>query len=134
LARVRARAPKILTTSTERRRRARRRGRWAEALARLALRLAGYRILALDRRSHVGEIDIIARRGRRLAFVEVKARASLEVAAEAILQRQRRRIARAAAGFLAARPDLAGLEVRFDVVLVAPWRWPRHVVDAWRAE
>jgi putative endonuclease len=118
----------------ERRRQARRRGRWAEVFARLALRLAGYRILALDRRSRVGEIDIIARRGRKLAFVEVKARASLGVAAESLLLRQRRRIARAAAGFLAARPDLAGLDIRFDVVLVVPWRWPRHIADAWRAE
>jgi putative endonuclease len=120
--------------TTERRRRAQRRGRWAEAFARLALRLAGYRILALDRRSRVGEIDIIARRGRKLAFVEVKARASLGVAAEALLLRQRRRIARAAAGFLASRPELAGLDIRFDVILVVPWRWPRHIADAWRAD
>ncbi len=109
-----------------------RRGRRGEALALFALRLAGYRILARDHRAAPGEIDIVARRGRVLIFVEVKTRADFDRAAEALLARQRRRIARAAEGYLAARPELQVCHCRFDVMLIAPWRWPRHIRDAWR--
>jgi putative endonuclease len=115
---------------------AHRRGRWAEVLCTLALRLKGYGILA---RGHVtgrgtgaGEIDIIARRGTVVAFIEVKARPSLALAAAALLPAQRRRLARAAAAFIARRPDLAACRMRFDAMLVAPGRWPRHLKDAWR--
>ena len=116
------------------RKRAYRRGRWSEALCRLVLRLKGYRIVARGYRVPVGEIDIVARRGRTLAIVEVKARASAAEAAEALGPRQRRRIGRAAALFLAQRPALAGLAVRFDVMLVRPWRLPRHLAGAWELE
>jgi putative endonuclease len=116
----------------DKRRQAWRRGRRGERLALLALRLAGYRILAHGHRTSPGEIDIIARRGDILAFVEVKARTDFGRAADSLLARQRRRIARAAAGFLSARPELQICRCRFDVVLVAPWRWPRHIPDAWR--
>ncbi len=119
---------------TIKRREAWRRGRRAERLALLALSLAGYRILARNLRSPVGEIDIVARRGRMIAFIEVKTRSSLETAADAIAGRQRRRITRAAARFLAARPELATHQARFDVILIAPWRWPRHITDAWRVD
>ncbi len=115
---------------------AERRGRRAEWLAAWALRLKGWRILA---RGHVtgrgtgaGEVDIVARRGGLLAFVEVKARPSLDQAAEAVSPAQRRRIERGAAAFLAARPDLAVLRTRFDLMLVIPGRWPVHRMDAWR--
>jgi len=111
-----------------------RRGRLGESLAILSLACRGYRILARGHRSPAGEIDIVARRGRLLVFVEVKARDSLAGAAEALLARQRRRIARAAAGYLASRPELAHCQPRFDVILVAPWRWPLHIVNAWRLE
>ena len=114
------------------RRIAERRGRWAEALAALRLRLAGYRIVARNYRGPVGEIDLIARRGDTLIFVEVKARAADDVAAEAIAARQQARIRRAAEAFLAGRPELATFSLRFDAILVVPWRAPRHVVDAWR--
>ena len=116
------------------RRRAWRRGRRAEGLAILALGLAGYRILARNLRSPLGEIDIVARRGRMVAFIEVKTRADWGTAVEALAGRQRRRIARAAAGFLAAHPELAGHRARFDVILIVPWRWPRHITDAWRID
>jgi len=116
------------------RRRAYRHGRLAEALCRLTLRLKGYRVLASDFRVPVGEIDIVARRGRTLAIVEVKARASLAAAAEAITPRQQRRIARAAEAYLALHPAAAGLALRFDVMLVRRWRLPRHVRSAWRLE
>lgn len=109
-------------------------GRRGESLAAWWLRLKGYRILARDFRTPVGEIDLIARRGGVLALVEVKRRAGLGEAAEAIRWRQRRRIARAAEAFLKRRPDLAGLTLRFDALLLAPGRRPRHLINVWEVE
>ena len=116
------------------RRRARDRGRLAEFLCRWHLRLRGWRIVAANWRCPAGEIDILARRGRVLAIIEVKTRDDLANAAASVLPRQRRRIARAASAFLLVRPDLAELVLRFDVMLVAPLRPPRHLPDAWRIE
>ena len=118
--------------SRVRRRRADRAGRLAEAACVWWLRLRGYRILARRFRVPVGEIDIVARRGRTLAMVEVKTRPSRRLAAEALTPRQRHRIGRAAAAYLALNPALAELGVRFDVMLVVPWRPPGHIMDAWR--
>ncbi|MCI0430967.1 MAG: YraN family protein [Rhodospirillales bacterium] len=118
--------------AAERRRRAWRRGRLAESAAVLLLRLKGFRILARGYKVPVGEIDIIARRGRLVAFVEVKARASADAAAEALSWRQRRRIDRAARWFLSQHPDIALCELRYDLMLVTPWRMPVHIGDAWR--
>ena len=120
--------------SAERRRRAYGRGRRAESLAAWWLRLKGYRIVARGFRAPPGEIDIIARRGRVLALVEVKARGDLAAAREAITPHQRRRIENAATIFLQHHPALAGLDLRFDVVLVAPRHRPHHMADAWRLE
>ena len=103
-----------------------RRGRWSEIAAAVALGLKGYRILARNFRSPVGEIDIIAARGMRIAFVEVKRRATLEAAQAAIGARQRQRIARAAALWIARNQEFARHEQGFDVVIVMPRRWPRH--------
>ena len=116
------------------RRVAERRGKTAELLCLWHLRLKGYRILARRYKTPSGEIDLIARRGGTLAAIEVKARADFDAAAEAITYRQQQRIMRAVAHFLGGRPDLAVLAARFDVMLVAPRRWPRHLVDAWREE
>ncbi len=120
------------------RRRAWRRGGWAEDVAALWLRLKGYRVLARRLRSgrggSAGEVDIVARRGGVVAFVEVKLRRSHEAAAGAIGARQRRRIGQAARTFLSGRPDLAACAVRFDAVLLSPWRLPCHLCDAWRME
>ncbi|NIA72003.1 YraN family protein [Pelagibius litoralis] len=117
-----------------------RRGRRAEWIAAGWLRLKGYRILARGYRCPVGEIDLIARRGSVLAFVEVKQRGRLAAAAEAISPRQRRRIGRAAEAFLQERPQLAGLSLRFDAVLIQRGGfslaepWLRHEKDAWRSD
>jgi putative endonuclease len=116
------------------RQRAWRRGRFAEALCLWHLRLRGYRVLAHGYRVPSGEIDILARRGGVLAAIEVKARATRAQASEAISFRQRRRIARALDHFLRTRPDLAGLDLRFDVMLVAPRGLPHHQPDAWRPD
>ena len=111
---------------------AHRRGQWAEHLCLWRLRLQGYRVLARRYRTPVGEIDLIVRRGHTVAAIEVKARPDDARAAEAIQWKQRGRIARALEHFLKSRPDLGDAELRFDVMLVAPGRWPRHLRNAWR--
>jgi putative endonuclease len=102
----------------------------AESRAAAFLVAKGYRIVARRWRSVLGEVDIVARRRRLLAFVEVKARATLDDAAEAVLPHQRRRIIGAARAWLAAHPDDAARDIRFDVMLVAPRRIPRHIQAA----
>ncbi len=107
-------------------------GHWAETFCAWHLRLRGYRVLARRYRSPVGEIDIVARRGDVVAFIEVKARRDRTTAAESVTARQRRRVRRAAEAYLGAQPALSGLYGRFDVMLVTPWAMPEHVIDAWR--
>lgn len=107
-------------------------GRVAEAAAAWFLRLRGYRILARRYATPVGEIDLVARRGDLLLFVEVKHRVAGATALEALRPQQQQRIARAAAFFLQRRPQLAGCAVRFDLLALAPWRLPRHIPDVWR--
>lgn len=114
---------------TRRRHDALARGRWSETLAALALRLRGYRIAARNFRCKAGEIDIIARKGDLVAFVEVKARSDTAVAIDAVGPRSRQRIANAANVWLSRQPDAARLSLRFDIVAVRPWRWPVHFVD-----
>ena len=120
-------APWPCVTAMVERRQRWRQGRRAEAWAVLWLRLKGYRILACNFRVPVGEIDVIAGRGRILALVEVKARADLATALAAVAPRQWQRIAHAATWFAAADRDW-----RFDLMVIRPWRRPRHLVDAWR--
>ena len=115
------------------RRKAERRGRGAERLAALWLRLKGCRIVATRLKTPVGEIDLLVRDGATLVAVEVKRRDSLATAAAAIDRRQQERIARALAWHVTHRPDLAAARIRFDAVLVGRWRL-RHLKDAWRPE
>ena len=109
-------------------------GWWAETAAAWCLRLRGYRVLARRYRTPLGEIDLVVRRGRLLAFVEVKARPDLAQALDALGPRQRERTQRAAALFLLRYPHHADCVLRFDLVAVRPWRLPRHLVDAWRLD
>jgi putative endonuclease len=109
-------------------------GRLAEVLAALSLRLRGYQVIARRFRTPLGEIDLVVRRGRSLAFVEVKARADLDQALSAVGPRQRERTARSAQLFLALHPAYQHHDLRFDVVAVRPWRLPHHLVDAWRPD
>jgi putative endonuclease len=109
-------------------------GRFAETVCVWCLRLQGYRVLARRYRSPVGEIDIVAKRGRIVVIVEVKARADATSAVEALSLRQRQRIARAAGAFLQAHPALAGCDVRFDAIALTRWQWPLHLRDAWRPD
>ena len=117
---------------TPARRVAERKGRRAEALAALLFSLKGYRLVERRCRTPVGEVDLIAVRRRRLAFVEVKLRASTKDAAWSLTPRQRSRIARAAEYWVSRKPAYQGHDVAFDVVLMAPWTWPVHMRDAFR--
>ena len=112
------------------RRRAERGGRRAEAIAALWLQLKGWAILGRRVRIPVGEVDLIARRGRTLAFVEVKARATGEEAEHALDEWRLRRVA-AAAEALAHRYARPGDTIRIDAVFVVPRRLPRHVPHIW---
>ena len=110
------------------------RGLSAEGRAAALLMLKGYRIAARRWKSPVGEIDIVARRRNLLIFVEVKARDGIDNAAFSLTIRQRRRIVAAAQAWLARHPADSGRDIRFDAMLIAPWRWPRHVRGAFYAD
>jgi putative endonuclease len=110
--------------------RAYRSGVFAETLAALLLRLKGHRVVARRYKTPVGEIDLVALKGKRLAFIEVKRRKTAEDAAWTVPAKQRRRIVRAAQYWLAGHPNFAGPDIAFDVVLAAPWAWPRYIENA----
>jgi putative endonuclease len=110
------------------------RGVSAEGRASLYLAAKGYRTLAKRWKSPAGEIDLVVKRGRLIVFVEVKARGSLDAAAESVLPRQRRRITAAAEAWLATHPEHMSHDLRFDAVLIAPKRLPRHIEAAFEAE
>lgn len=113
--------------------RAHRGGLRAELFALLYMSLKGYWLVSWRYKTPVGEIDLILRRGRTLAFVEVKARADKESAAHAIHLTNQSRVVRAAQYFLQAHPNYAGHEMRFDAVLIAWYRRPIHLPNAFTA-
>jgi putative endonuclease len=113
------------------RQKAEKRGRGAETFACWYLRLKGWRILARRARVAGGEVDIVARRGRTLAFVEVKARGTSEAAAFALDRYRLRRVA-IAAERLAPRFMNAGDDVRIDALYIVPGKLPRHLPDVWQ--
>lgn len=108
-------------------------GMSAESRAAALLIAKGYRILAKRYRTPHGEIDIVARKRNLLAFVEVKARASLDDAAYAITPRQQQRIIDAAQTWLMTHAEHAEFDLRFDAILIAPKSLPRHLVAAFDA-
>ena len=110
---------------------AEKRGRGAETLACWWLRLHGWQILARRARVPGGEVDIIARRGRMLAFVEVKARATHEAAAMSLDAWRLRRVVTAAER-LAPRYLRPGDDLRIDAIFIVPRRFPRHVPNIWQ--
>jgi putative endonuclease len=117
----------------ERRLKAERRGRMAERLAELALRLKGYRLLARRFKTPLGEVDLIMRRGEVTAFIEVKARRDGGLALEAVTPRNTRRIAMAANLWMRRDARAAKGVCRFDIVTVAPYHWPTHIENAFEA-
>ena len=115
------------------RRRAHQGGERAEALAALFLQLKLYRIIARRFKTPVGEIDLIVERWGTTVFVEVKARSGASLHAEALGQVNQARISRAAGFWLSRHPERAHTELRFDVIFLAPWHWPRHHINAFDA-
>lgn len=108
-----------------------RRGKRGEALAVAWLRLTGWRILARNLKTPFGEIDLLARRGQILAVIEVKIRNDVERAAEAIGVDQQARLLRAGAWIQGKKPRFGPLTLRFDALLIRPWRLPTHLKGAW---
>lgn len=106
-------------------------GRRGENLAAWYLRLSGWRILAKRVRTPRGEIDLVARRGRTLAFVEVKWRSKAADLDQAIDGYRLRRVGMAAEA-VAARFVRPGDDLRIDVILIAPRTWPRRIANAWQ--
>jgi putative endonuclease len=113
------------------RRQAEARGRTAERIAAWWLRLHGWRILAQRARVAGGEVDLVARRGSTLAFVEVKARASADAAGLSLDAYRLRRVV-AAAERLAPRFIRAGDTLRIDAIYIVPGRLPRHLPNIWQ--
>lgn len=114
------------------RRGAEKRGRTAETIAVVWLRLKGYSILAQRFKRASGEIDIIAKRGQILAFIEVKQRSNVALAQTAVTERSWQRIARTAELWAATRPNLRTLDWRFDLIAVSASNTPKHFRDYWR--
>jgi putative endonuclease len=127
---VRLKAPKVVTAKRGWRVAlgglAHRQGHRSEWLAALLLMSRGYQLLGFRLRTRAGEIDILARRGRTLAVVEVKRRATLELALAALSGKQNARLLAAGRAVLRQRPSLAGHLLRIDMVALAPGRLPRH--------
>ena len=114
------------------------RGKWAEFIARMYMRLHGYRIVTRNfvtgRGTTAGEVDFIAYRGKMLIFAEVKERQSTTVAAYAISKQQQQHIVRGAQSFLQKNKQFKGYDMRFDAILVVlPWHI-EHIKNAWLAE
>ncbi len=109
---------------------AEKRGRRAETIAAWYLRAKGWRIIGRRVRTPLGEVDIIARRLRTTAFIEVKTRGTVADLAHSVDRHRLRRVA-AAAEALAARHAFPGGDIRIDVILIAPGRLPKHLVNVW---
>ena len=115
---------------SERGRRARTNGHWAEYVALVHLMLKGYRILGFRLKLPQGEIDILAQRGRRLAVVEVKQRRTHEEAWESVSNLQQDRLWQSGLTLQSRHPALRALDLAIDLYTLAPGRWPRHRLNA----
>ncbi|MCK5424464.1 MAG: YraN family protein [Emcibacter sp.] len=114
-------------------------GQGAEWLSMALLTLKGYRILAQRFKCKSGEIDLIAKKGNLICFIEVKARSSRQAALNAVSYKQQQRIIKAAQWYLASKvygknDNAEDFCYRFDLMAVEPWGLPTHVKDAWQME
>ncbi len=115
---------------SERGRKARTSGHWAEYIALIHLMLKGYRILGFRLKLPQGEIDLLAQRGKRLAVVEVKRRRTHEEAWETVSADQQDRLWQSGLTLQSSRPQLRALDLNIDLYTVAPGRWPQHRINA----
>lgn len=106
-------------------------GLLAELKAKFYLRSCGYIILTERFKTPLGEIDIVAKKGNTVVFVEVKLRRTLDDAAEAVHAKNQSRVRNAAELYLQKYPEYNGCELRFDALVMAPRAWPRHIENAW---
>lgn len=118
---------------SKKRKLAEQKGRRAEMIARIWLRLKGYRILNYRFKTKVGEIDIIAKKGKSLAIIEVKARQTKAAALESITYKQRQRIERTTQLWLKKTKNNNIQSPRFDIIAIVPNRFPIHIKQAWRS-
>lgn len=107
-------------------------GIFAEIVSIIYLSLLGYFIIARRYKTRLGEIDLIARRGKTIAIIEVKARKDNSIE-EVLTSHQQKRIADAASLFIAKNPNFANFQVRFDLIIIKPWFRLKHVKNAWDA-
>ncbi|TWI82896.1 putative endonuclease [Roseibium hamelinense] len=105
-------------------------GLTAETKAAWALRLSGWRILKRRYKTKAGEIDLVAKKRKTVAFIEVKARKNRQAAMEAVTPASQKRIVKAARIFVAEHPKAAFFTLRFDVIIVRPWAWPERISNA----
>jgi putative endonuclease len=104
-------------------------GQWSETCASWYLRLKGYEVLENRFKTPMGEIDLLVRKNKTLIAVEVKNRGTFEKAVLSLTPFQQKRIERALLYYL--RYVRTPLDLRFDVILISPWKWPRHIQGAW---
>jgi putative endonuclease len=109
---------------------AERRGRWAETIALWYMRAKGYHLLARRFKCHQGEVDLIMRKGETTAFIEVKARRTVDDAVISVTNYQSKRIASACATWMTRDPAAAAGYCRFDIVAVPASLWPTHIENA----
>lgn len=117
-------------SATKARRKANLKGHFAEYYAALYLMLKGYRIANLRHKTKLGEIDIIARKRDLAIFIEVKARADLQMGVDAVSYHSQTRIKNASDLWLAKQKNPHKISQRYDIIVVRPWRWPVHFLDA----
>ncbi len=106
-------------------------GRLAERLAEIAYRLRGFDILDRRFKAAGGEIDLVARKGALLVFIEVKRRAAIDAAIFAVTATNRRRLEQAGRSWVSRHPVFARADLRYDIAAVAGWR-VEIIADAWR--
>lgn len=106
-------------------------GLWAERLAAIWLFIKGYRILKMRYKTKVGEVDIIAKRGDVIVFIEVKAHTTKDNGVNAISAVSKGRIFRAGQFFIAKNPKWSGMNVRFDAMIVHHLFLITHLSNAW---
>lgn len=107
-----------------------RRGFLAEYIAAVFLLFKGYHIAAMRYRGKAGEVDIVARRGDIVVFIEVKARRTLQSGVDAVGPETQRRIRGASEQWLSRQKDFARLSWRYDIIVVSPFHLPKHIRDA----